>query len=317
MADPRRVATSSQPRPARPWPGWPPPRRIGRSGRPARRSSTPTFISGISRPSAWPGSSGAPALNRSFLWDDYRKASAGLNIVKAIYMEVDVDPSQQEQEARTVAELCHRGETSLAAAVISGRPASDRFADYIKPLAKDPAIRGVRQVLHGPGTPPGFCLRPAIHPGNPAPRRPGAELRPLHETRRAVRRGEADRGLPGHAIRPRPLRQRRRLRRRPHPVEARDRRGREAVECLLQDLGHRGLDQGPRLAARRSRPDHQPRPRASSGPIASSSAATGPSARWALRWRPGSRLSARWCATGTPTSNASSSTTTQSGFTAC
>ncbi len=40
---------------------------------------------------------GAPTLNRSFLWDDYRQASAGLNIVKAIYMEVDVDPSQQDQ----------------------------------------------------------------------------------------------------------------------------------------------------------------------------------------------------------------------------
>ena len=42
--------------------------------------------------------------------------------------------------------------------MISGRPAADNFADYIRPLASDPAIKGVRQVLHGPGTPPGFCL---------------------------------------------------------------------------------------------------------------------------------------------------------------
>src|SRR5271157_2911987 len=67
-------------------------------------------------------------LHRDFKVDDYRRASEGLNIVKAIYMEVDVDPNQQEQEARAVADLCRRGQSVLAAAVISGRPASDRFA---------------------------------------------------------------------------------------------------------------------------------------------------------------------------------------------
>jgi L-fuconolactonase len=100
----------------------------------------------------------ASPLKRNFKIDDYRRAGEGLNIVKAIYMEVDVDPSQQEQEARAVAELCRRGGTVLAAAVISGRPASDKFADYLKPLAREPVIKGVRQVLHGPGTPPGYCL---------------------------------------------------------------------------------------------------------------------------------------------------------------
>ena len=52
------------------------------------------------------------------------------------------------------------GDTALAAAVISGRPASEKFADYIRPLAKEPTIKGLRQVLHGPGTPAGFCLQP-------------------------------------------------------------------------------------------------------------------------------------------------------------
>jgi L-fuconolactonase len=101
---------------------------------------------------------GAPALQRDFSWEDYRKAAEGYNIVKAIYMEVDVDPSQQEQEATFVAELCRGGGTALAAAVISGRPAADGFADYIKRLAKVDVIKGVRQVLHGPNTPPGYCL---------------------------------------------------------------------------------------------------------------------------------------------------------------
>jgi L-fuconolactonase len=105
---------------------------------------------------------GASGLNRNFLWQDYRQAAEGLDVVKAVYMEVDVDPSQQEREADTVAELCRRGDTVLAAAVISGRPASDRFAAYIKRFAAQPVIKGVRQVLHGPGTPPGTCLDPAF-----------------------------------------------------------------------------------------------------------------------------------------------------------
>jgi L-fuconolactonase len=80
--------------------------------------------------------------------------------VKAIYMEVDVDPSQQEQEARTAVEMCRRGDTALAAAVISGRPASATFSEYLRSWAKEPAIKGLRQVLHGPGTPAGYCLQP-------------------------------------------------------------------------------------------------------------------------------------------------------------
>ncbi len=103
---------------------------------------------------------GATTLNRDFLWEDYRRASEGLNVVKGVYMEVDVIPSEHEQEARTVAKLCRRGDTLLAAAVISGRPASGHFADYIRPLSKDSAIKGLRQVLHGAETPEGYCLTP-------------------------------------------------------------------------------------------------------------------------------------------------------------
>src|ERR1700716_2184906 len=34
-------------------------------------------------------------FNRSFVVADYRKATAGLNVVKGVYMEVDLEPSQQ------------------------------------------------------------------------------------------------------------------------------------------------------------------------------------------------------------------------------
>lgn len=105
---------------------------------------------------------GAPELNRSVLWSDYQKAAAGLDVAKAVYLEVDVDPAQHETEARLIVDLIQNGQTALVAAVIGGRPASGDFNDYIEPLAKIPAVKGLRQVLHGGETPPGYCLQPAF-----------------------------------------------------------------------------------------------------------------------------------------------------------
>lgn len=104
---------------------------------------------------------GAPKLNRSFVMTDYFEATAGLNVVKTVYMEVDVDPAQQVQEADYVIELCRRDDNPMAAAVISGRPASAEFKDYITRYKGSPYIKGIRQVLHG-GTGKGSCLEPAF-----------------------------------------------------------------------------------------------------------------------------------------------------------
>lgn len=104
----------------------------------------------------------APSLNRNFLPEDYRQATAGLNVVKAVYMEVDVDPSQQVEEAEDVVALCRSGKTPTVAAVISGRPASEGFGAYLARFKGVPEIKGVRQVLHGKTTPPGYCLDPAF-----------------------------------------------------------------------------------------------------------------------------------------------------------
>jgi predicted TIM-barrel fold metal-dependent hydrolase len=99
------------------------------------------------------------SLARSFLLEDYRKATEGLNVVKTVYMEVDVDPSQQDAEADHVLDLCRRfAETRMAAAVISGRPAADGFKKYISRFKDSKYIKGIRQVLHGEGTKRGYGL---------------------------------------------------------------------------------------------------------------------------------------------------------------
>jgi L-fuconolactonase len=109
-----------------------------------------------------PWVAGAPALNRSYLQSDYVEATAGLNVVKAVYMEVDVDPAQQVAEALYIIDQCERADTPTVGAVISGRPASVTFAAYINQFKGNRSIKGVRQVLHVPETPAGYCLQPTF-----------------------------------------------------------------------------------------------------------------------------------------------------------
>ncbi|MBI3960003.1 MAG: amidohydrolase family protein [Chloroflexi bacterium] len=101
-----------------------------------------------------------PALRQSYRTSDYLAATAGLGVVKAIYMEVDVAAEQQRAEANALIDLCALEDTPTVAAVISGRPASPDFAAYIRHYAAYPAIVGVRQVLHVHDAPRGLCLTP-------------------------------------------------------------------------------------------------------------------------------------------------------------
>jgi predicted TIM-barrel fold metal-dependent hydrolase len=109
-----------------------------------------------------------PTLGKSFVMEDYLKAvgelAAGTDqlsparVVRAVYMEVNVAPEQQQAEADHLIEICKSGKTPTVAAVVSGRPASEGFAAYVRPFKDSPYIKGIRQVLHGPETPAGFCL---------------------------------------------------------------------------------------------------------------------------------------------------------------
>ena len=103
---------------------------------------------------------GAPSLNRNYVTGDYLAATAGLNVVKTVYMEVDVTAAQHPAEAEHLIELCAAYDNPTAGTVIGGDMISGEFAAYIRRFAASPAIKGVRQVLHGPATPQGFCLAP-------------------------------------------------------------------------------------------------------------------------------------------------------------
>lgn len=104
---------------------------------------------------------GSP-LARSHVMKDYQTAIDGLNVVKGVYMEVDVDPKQLVQEAEYVLDICRQANTPLVGAVIGGRPAQDDFRKYIERFRGNRFLKGVRQVLHTPSAKPGFCLTEAF-----------------------------------------------------------------------------------------------------------------------------------------------------------
>lgn len=101
---------------------------------------------------------GAGPLNRSYVMKDYREAIAGLNITKAVYMEVDVRPEDEAAEAEHVIEICKRGDAPTCAAVIGGRPGEPGFREYITRFKGSPYIKGVRQILPGPQDGKAFYL---------------------------------------------------------------------------------------------------------------------------------------------------------------
>src|SRR5262249_36501044 len=101
-------------------------------------------------------------LARSHVIKDYQTAVNGLNVVKGVYMEVDVDPKQHVAEAEYVLDICRQGNTPLVAAVSGGRPAEDDFQKYLRRFRDNKFLKGVRQVLHNPSAKAGFCNTPAF-----------------------------------------------------------------------------------------------------------------------------------------------------------
>lgn len=85
-----------------------------------------------------------PLLRRDFSIADYRKAVEGLNIRRAVYIEVNVDAGQRGAEATYAAGLCDRGEALFAGAVIAADPSDPQLGAFLDRFAADKSIKGVR-----------------------------------------------------------------------------------------------------------------------------------------------------------------------------
>ncbi len=85
-----------------------------------------------------------PPIDKSFLMEDYLQAVEGQNVVKAIYMEVNVPPVLKKKEAEWALSLCKDPGNPTVAAVISGDVTDEGFESYIRSFEGDPHLKGVR-----------------------------------------------------------------------------------------------------------------------------------------------------------------------------
>ncbi len=86
----------------------------------------------------------SPPFGRNFDMNDYKAAIAGLNVVKAVYMEVAVPPASRNTEAHYAIEVCRDPSNPTVAAVIAGDPTERDFPAYIRQFEGSSYIKGIR-----------------------------------------------------------------------------------------------------------------------------------------------------------------------------
>jgi predicted TIM-barrel fold metal-dependent hydrolase len=89
-----------------------------------------------------------PALNRSFRMPDYLAAAKGLNVVKSVHLEADVDEPYMLDETRHLLALADQPDNPLEGIVACARPESADFKSYLDKIAGHPQLKGIRRVLH-------------------------------------------------------------------------------------------------------------------------------------------------------------------------
>ncbi len=105
-----------------------------------------------------PWLAGYETLRRSYLLADYWNAAQGTNIVKTIYMEVDVTRKQRQAEVDFVVALARDPANRMAAAVVGGQPDSPQFAEYVRGLKSSGVEKGVRAAVQSRDSGNGFEL---------------------------------------------------------------------------------------------------------------------------------------------------------------
>jgi predicted TIM-barrel fold metal-dependent hydrolase len=89
-----------------------------------------------------------PSLNRSFRMPDYLAAAKGLNVVKSVHLEADVDEPYMLDETRLLLALADQPDNPLEGIVACGRPESGDFKSYLDGIAGHRKLKGIRRVLH-------------------------------------------------------------------------------------------------------------------------------------------------------------------------
>lgn len=89
-----------------------------------------------------------PQLNRSFRLNDYYEATQGIEVVKTVHVEADIDEPFMLDETRHILSLAERDDNPIAGVVAAARPEHEGFREYLEQIAGHPNLKGVRRILH-------------------------------------------------------------------------------------------------------------------------------------------------------------------------
>jgi predicted TIM-barrel fold metal-dependent hydrolase len=89
-----------------------------------------------------------PKLDRSFRMSDYFEATRGLEVIKSVHVEADVDEPFMLEETRQILDLAERDDNPLSGVVAVARPEYDNFREQIEQIHPHPLLKGVRRILH-------------------------------------------------------------------------------------------------------------------------------------------------------------------------
>lgn len=106
----------------------------------------------------YPWLAGVPAIDRPFVLEDFRAASAGLNVEKIVFMECDAAAEDGLKEAAWVSSLAQEEPRIQGIIAFAPLEQGEGVSGYLQQLVKDPLVKGVRRLIQAEG--PGFAIQP-------------------------------------------------------------------------------------------------------------------------------------------------------------
>lgn len=100
-----------------------------------------------------------PAINSTFLPEEFRQATAGFNIESMVFMQSEAEFSQALAEAEWATELASAEPRIKAIIPWAPMENGDDSRTYLDRLKSNPLIKGIRRLIQSEADPE-FCLRP-------------------------------------------------------------------------------------------------------------------------------------------------------------
>ena len=108
---------------------------------------------------SYPWLASVPALNRTFLPEDYSAATKTANVGKMVFVECCCEPSQSLKEVEWISELAVREIRLQGIVAQASVERGAQVREELAALAKFPLVKGVRRNVEGEAD-ANFCLRP-------------------------------------------------------------------------------------------------------------------------------------------------------------